>query len=956
MAPFTQPVFNPKYSKNTNSTSKNTLITKDTAYGIKDPYNKAMVNSIHSVELTDFISNATPEDVSEVDILYKQEGSSVVYSIGTIKHVDPEWHMPSNNEGYNLGVGYYAEGGMLKGKYMVTTENIYAALPANQLLRPWDNVPRKALSQEVTGNRIVYGNYLQNYNLGPTKPTITVEYKDRNNKIGSFSSQGLPSIKSQRNYQLGVVYTDKYGRETPVFTSNQGAINIPWADTNGLKNASRSLQLNVGVSATFPEWVDSLKFFIKENSQEYYNLVMDRAWVTQKTYEIDNSEGHLWISFPSSDRNKIQENDYIKLKKKIGVGEEQVSFENKFKVIDIKNEAPDAIKYELVNYGWIRNGDPTNFFNDLFPDGHRRIDRETDTIKMDITKWKEKGNSLGITSMDGIGETLDQQPLHTEDDESASIKLDNLYISWRLVDMDGAGACSKKYKIKTGTKQGGDYFLKLSSKISKEDADLAHKDGVTDNDASDPNRNFRNDLVFQVERKEEKDSEEFSGKFFVKISENQITKAITSGEQSEDIETYTTSAMQPANHLRDEPRATGTVTLDSNNYGILNHNGYDAGHGTGTRSIRGNISIGEGRPGGSTPGNAFVTDWETPWSQALGFYSNQGLFFIDSMYMTAGQSQTSNYAKYCCVTWAGCTKNQVETPEESSWAYPPLKTWWTDFEDSAEMLEQTSQPLTGFGFGLGAVSGSGGFQTGAALAVLNSYEGVGGGTWFNGQLISENHILPENADWNNFRIDGWVGPLQNVDRADIPVNFRASNHVNGLEGIVTTTSDHTTGPRRWFSGITNNSTNYGVGVDTKTYGEETGRHFIHISYFAPGENLHNDDWDLKPGQTNSNDRLFGVDSISGKLQGIWGGGHFTGVDPSDAFGTDATINKKFRHVCMETNNEGTAPFKPLKEAPGPGVGQGYDTDYQELHDRQWDPTFGVGNEDPTGAKESSLII
>ena len=81
----------------------------------------------------------------------------------------------------------------------------------------------------------------------------------------------------------------------------------------------------------FPEDMKYFKFFVKETSNEYYNLVMDKAWVTKSTYELDNSEGHLWISFPSSDRNKISEEDYIILKKKIGVGEEQINFENKFK-------------------------------------------------------------------------------------------------------------------------------------------------------------------------------------------------------------------------------------------------------------------------------------------------------------------------------------------------------------------------------------------------------------------------------------------------------------------------------------------------------------------------------------------------------------------------------------------------------------------------------------------------
>ena len=186
----------------------------------------------------------------------------------------------------------------------MTTENIYAALPANQLLRPWDNVPKKALAQEITGNRIVYGNYVQNYYLN-NNVEVSVSYSDRKNSFSNFETQGLPSIKSQRNYQLGVVYCDKYGRETPVFTSDYAALTVPWQEKDGTKNASKSLQLNESTPVSFPEWVDSLKFFIKENSGEYYNLLMERAWVTESTYALDNSEGHLWLCFPSSDINKI---------------------------------------------------------------------------------------------------------------------------------------------------------------------------------------------------------------------------------------------------------------------------------------------------------------------------------------------------------------------------------------------------------------------------------------------------------------------------------------------------------------------------------------------------------------------------------------------------------------------------------------------------------------------------
>ena len=83
-----------------------------------------------------------------------------------------------------------------------------------------------------------------------------------------------------------------------MFTSTDGAVNIPWQSNSGNQNASRSLQLNASLTNNLPNWVDSLKFFVKETSNPYYNLVMDRAWVTKSTYELDDSEGHLWISFP----------------------------------------------------------------------------------------------------------------------------------------------------------------------------------------------------------------------------------------------------------------------------------------------------------------------------------------------------------------------------------------------------------------------------------------------------------------------------------------------------------------------------------------------------------------------------------------------------------------------------------------------------------------------------------
>ena len=146
---------------------------------------------------------------------------------------------------------------------------------------------------------------------------------------------------------LGVVYGDKYGRETPVFTSKDASIKIPYDqdDSSGFDGtANKSLRLRVQVYLTNPpEFAYYYKYFIKQTTGEYYNLTMDRV------YKADG-DSNLWVSFPSSDRNKVQEGDYFTIKKQVDI-EEIIPVENKIKIIDIKNEAPETIKYEFRTLG-----------------------------------------------------------------------------------------------------------------------------------------------------------------------------------------------------------------------------------------------------------------------------------------------------------------------------------------------------------------------------------------------------------------------------------------------------------------------------------------------------------------------------------------------------------------------------------------------------------------------------
>ena len=333
----------------------------------KEGYNLGMVNNIRFLGVKDFVDERLiPDDVISIDILYKESNSPSVYSVKTIKRTKPdptgvkhdEWNAKSSDQ-INTSTSVRT-----KGFLEVTSEMIHAVLPSNQLLRPWDNVPRKALAQEITGNRVVYGNYLQNYNLSNSnqvgefgmvftpeddiKVNLRVDLK--NTSVGDIAPAQYDanyafeaskweygpakSIKTLRTYQLGVVYIDEFGRETPVFSDSINNKNSKYIEKISADRATRLAAQNLH---TYPEWAESFKFFVKETSSEYYNLAMDRWY--------DAEDGNIWLTFPSSERNKVDLETFLILKKEHDA-DTFVSEDYRYKILAIENEAPTFVKTE----------------------------------------------------------------------------------------------------------------------------------------------------------------------------------------------------------------------------------------------------------------------------------------------------------------------------------------------------------------------------------------------------------------------------------------------------------------------------------------------------------------------------------------------------------------------------------------------------------------------------------
>lgn len=281
-------------------------------YLSSDGYNTGMVNNARVVSLSNI--NWGDESVSEIEILYKESDATPIYKVDSLK----DRTITSFN---------------------ITSEVIGAMLEPIQLLRPWDNVPRKAKAQEIVGNRLMYGNYIQNYNLNGNVNLALTE--SRLPHPGNFntalpnqppvyanSDNPYPSIKSIRTYQAGIVYKDAYGRETPVLTNKNASFTVP-------KTSSAYVnRLTITPSNTPPDWATHFKYFIKETSTEYYNLALDRFYFAE--------DGNVWLSFPSSERNKITDDTYITIKKQHD-NDVAVTEEARYKVLSIKSEAPEFI-------------------------------------------------------------------------------------------------------------------------------------------------------------------------------------------------------------------------------------------------------------------------------------------------------------------------------------------------------------------------------------------------------------------------------------------------------------------------------------------------------------------------------------------------------------------------------------------------------------------------------------
>jgi hypothetical protein len=422
-------------------------------YHPKKGYNLGMTNLTTSVILHPD-TDVHPDDAVFIDILYKEDNSTNVYVLDSIR--SDKWNTP----------------------YTITSEAVNRSVPSNQLIRPWDNVPKKALAQDVTGNRIIYANYEQGYDLINQNndvyyPKITTSVEQK-----LIQSRTKPSVKSARDYQVGIAFVDKYGRETPVIASQDSSTKSGIKIENELADKQNKIKVKLD-SSDFMKDTEFFKFFVKETSGEYYNLAMDRFWQAE--------DDHVWVSFASSDVNKVSLDDFLILKKGADV-DYQVKEPARYKVIAIENEAPDYIKtkralIESKEHIFATN----NIFGDTLISNSSPLSGE-DAIELTYGPFLNSAGANIDLIDDGSVFYIEFSSIAGT---SKRYRINKIDTNWRHQTVNNTADAS--------------YFLKLDKKLG-EDVDF-----ITDG------TKILDGTIVNIYKYKAENSPEFDGRFFVKL-------------------------------------------------------------------------------------------------------------------------------------------------------------------------------------------------------------------------------------------------------------------------------------------------------------------------------------------------------------------------------------------------------------------------------------------------------
>ena len=272
-------------------------------------YNVSMQNKYNYVDVSFETGN---QFVTEVQLIMLDSRSKNIFIVGSFNKQELNI---ANETSYTFN--------------KFSNNKTYSTLPSDQIGRLFDNVPLTAKAQDIVGSRLMFGNYTEFYDVTDAKFKLEVV----SNVDGIFPTVNNPlnTLRSNRDYEVGIVYTDEYGRMSTVMDAPNNTIYIPptnSATANGIK---------VTIKSPAPVWATNWRLVIKQSKDNYYNLF-------PILFYKDGNYRYFLIN--ESDRDKVSVGDYITFK----ADANGITNNNKqYKVLEIALKEADFISSTTIS-------------------------------------------------------------------------------------------------------------------------------------------------------------------------------------------------------------------------------------------------------------------------------------------------------------------------------------------------------------------------------------------------------------------------------------------------------------------------------------------------------------------------------------------------------------------------------------------------------------------------------
>ena len=134
---------------------------------------------------------------------------------------------------------------------------------------------------------------------------IAYEYYKINSLSLTYSSlSNTESLHSDRDYDIGIVYLDKYCRATTALTSINNTVFVPCA--NSVKK--NQIQVTIPTTQLPPSWAAHYKFVCKSDRETYFNIFSN-------FFYPDALDGYYWYLLEGDNAAKVEKGDKLRVKK-----------------------------------------------------------------------------------------------------------------------------------------------------------------------------------------------------------------------------------------------------------------------------------------------------------------------------------------------------------------------------------------------------------------------------------------------------------------------------------------------------------------------------------------------------------------------------------------------------------------------------------------------------------------